>query len=92
MIIIGDDTISIHDLQKSLSQQFEMKDLSTLSYFLGLEFTFSSDGYYLSQAKYAFDLLSKAGLTDSKTVSTPLELNVKLNTTDGEPLSDDTLY
>uniref|UniRef100_A0A2N9IF95 Reverse transcriptase Ty1/copia-type domain-containing protein n=1 Tax=Fagus sylvatica TaxID=28930 RepID=A0A2N9IF95_FAGSY len=52
----------------------------------------SSDGYYLSQAKYASDLLSKAGLTDSKTVSTPLELNVKLNTTDGEPLSDATLY
>uniref|UniRef100_A0A2N9IJC8 Integrase catalytic domain-containing protein n=1 Tax=Fagus sylvatica TaxID=28930 RepID=A0A2N9IJC8_FAGSY len=80
------------DLQKFLSQQFEMKDLDTLSYFLGFEVTSSSDGYYLSQAKYASDLLSKAGLTDSKTVSTPLELNVKLNTTDGEPLSDATLY
>jgi hypothetical protein len=92
MIITGDDTASICDLQKFLSQQFEMKDLGTLSYFLGLEVTSSSDGYYLSQAKYASDLLSKAGLTDSKTVSTPLELNVKLNTTDGEPLSDATLY
>ena len=48
--------------------------------------------YYLSQARYASDLLSKAGLTDSKTVSTLLELNVKLNPTDGEPLSDATLY
>uniref|UniRef100_A0A2N9HY75 Reverse transcriptase Ty1/copia-type domain-containing protein n=1 Tax=Fagus sylvatica TaxID=28930 RepID=A0A2N9HY75_FAGSY len=83
---------AFRDLQKFLSQQFEMKDLGTLSYFLGLEVTSSSDGYYLSQAKYASDLLSKAGLTDSKTVSTPLELNVKLNTTDGEPLSDATLY
>uniref|UniRef100_A0A2N9EXS6 Integrase catalytic domain-containing protein n=1 Tax=Fagus sylvatica TaxID=28930 RepID=A0A2N9EXS6_FAGSY len=92
MIITGDDTAGICDLQKFLSQQFEMKDLGTLSYFLGLEVTSSSDGYYLSQAKYASDLLSKAGLTDSKTVSTPLELNVKLNTTDGEPLSDTTLY
>uniref|UniRef100_A0A2N9I2A6 Reverse transcriptase Ty1/copia-type domain-containing protein n=1 Tax=Fagus sylvatica TaxID=28930 RepID=A0A2N9I2A6_FAGSY len=92
MIITDDDTAGIRDLQKFLSQQFEMKDLGTLSYFLGLEVTSSSDGYYLSQAKYAFDLLSKAGLTDSKTVSTPLELNVKLNTTDGEPLSDATLY
>uniref|UniRef100_A0A2N9G329 Uncharacterized protein n=1 Tax=Fagus sylvatica TaxID=28930 RepID=A0A2N9G329_FAGSY len=92
MIITGDDTAGIHDLQKFLSQQFEMKDLGTLNYFLGLEVTSSSDGYYLSQAKYASDLLTKAGLTDSKTVSTPLELNVKLNTTDGEPLSDATLY
>jgi hypothetical protein len=92
MIIIGDDTASIRDLQKFLSQHFEMKDLGTLSYFLGLEVTSSSDDYYLFQAKYAFDLLSKAVLTDSKIVSTPLELNVKLNTTDGEPLSDATLY
>jgi hypothetical protein len=92
MIITGDDTAGIRDLQKFLSQQFEMKDLGTLSYFLSLEVTSSSDGYYLSQAKYASDLLSKAGLTDSKTASTPLEFNVKLNTTDGEPLSDATLY
>ena len=35
-----------------------MKDLGTLSYFLGLEGTLSSNGYYLSQAKYVFDLLS----------------------------------
>jgi hypothetical protein len=69
-----------------------MKDLGTLSYFLGLEVTSSFDGYYLSQAKYASDLLSKAGLTDSKTVSTPLEFNVKFNATDGEPLPDATLY
>jgi hypothetical protein len=92
IIIIGDDTAGIRDLQKFLSQHFEMKDLGTLSYFLGLEVTSSSDGYYLSQAKYASDLLSKAGLTESKTVSTSLELNVKLNVTDGEPLPDATLY
>ena len=92
MIITGDDTVGIRDLQKFLSQQFEMKDLSTPSYFLGLEVTSSSDSYYLSQAKYASDLLSKTGLTNSKTVSTPLELNVKLNATDGEPFPDATLY
>ena len=92
MIITSDDTTGIRDLQKFLNQQFEMKDLGTLSYFLGLEVTSSSDGYYLSQAKYASDLLSKAGLIDSKTISTPLELNAKLNATDGEPLLDATLY
>jgi hypothetical protein len=92
MIITGDDTASIRDLQKFLSQYFEMKDLGTLSYFLGLEVTPSSDSYYLSQAKYASNLLSKAGLTDSKTISTPLKLNVKFNANDGEPLPDATLY
>ena len=69
-----------------------MKDLGTLSYFLVLEVTSSSDGYYLSQAKYAFDLLSKANIIDNKTVSTPLEYNAKLTPLDGEPISDATCY
>ena len=60
--------------------------------FLGLKVTSSSDGYYLSQAKYASNLLSKAGLIDNKTVSTPLEYNAKLTPLDGEPISDATRY
>ena len=90
MIITGNNTVGIRDLQKFLSQHFEMKDLGTLSYFLDLEVTSSSDGYCLSQTKYASDLLSKAGFTDIKIVSTLLKLNVKLNATDSESLSDAT--
>ena len=48
MIITGDDSVGIRSLQHFLSQHFEMKDLGTLSYFLGIEVTSSSDGYYLS--------------------------------------------
>ena len=92
MIIIGDDFAGIFSLQHFLSQHFEMKDLGTFSYFLGLEVTSSSNGYYLSQAKYASDLLSKASITDNKTVSTPLEYNAKLTPLDGEPISDATHY
>ena len=65
-----------------------MKDPGTFSYFLGLEVTLSSDGYYPFQAKYASDFLSKAGITDNKTVSTPLEYNAKLTPLDGDPISD----
>jgi hypothetical protein len=69
-----------------------MKDLETLNYFLGLEVTLNNDGYYLFQAKHASDLLSRAGLTNSKTTSGPLETNVKLLAIDGESLSNATLY
>ncbi|GKV28622.1 hypothetical protein SLEP1_g37643 [Rubroshorea leprosula] len=58
----------------------------------GLEVTSSSDGYLLSQVKYASDLVSKAELNDSKSVSTPLEPNVKLTPMNGSPLSDPTRY
>uniref|UniRef100_A0A2N9FLQ8 Reverse transcriptase Ty1/copia-type domain-containing protein n=1 Tax=Fagus sylvatica TaxID=28930 RepID=A0A2N9FLQ8_FAGSY len=51
MIITGDDVQGIQDLKRFLGQHFEMKDLGPLSYFLGLEVSSSSDGYYLTQAK-----------------------------------------
>ncbi|GKV50006.1 hypothetical protein SLEP1_g56724 [Rubroshorea leprosula] len=92
MIITGDDVTCVEELKQSLSQKFEMKDLGVLSYFLGLEVTFSHDGYMLSQVKYASDLVSKVELNDGKSVSTPLEPNVKLTPMDGFPLSDPTRY
>ena len=78
MIITSDDLSDIQELKDFLSQQFEMKDLGHLSYFLGLEITHSTDGLYITQAKYASELLSRVGLTDSKTVDTPVELNAHL--------------
>ncbi|RVX04557.1 Retrovirus-related Pol polyprotein from transposon TNT 1-94 [Vitis vinifera] len=92
MIITGDDLSGIQELKDFLSQQFEMKDLGHLSYFLGLEITHSTDGLYITQAKYASDLLSQAGLTDSKTVDTPVELNAHLTPSGGKPLSNPSLY
>uniref|UniRef100_A0A2N9HTG2 CCHC-type domain-containing protein n=1 Tax=Fagus sylvatica TaxID=28930 RepID=A0A2N9HTG2_FAGSY len=92
MIITGDDHSGISDFKLFLHQQFEMKDLGHLSYFLGLEVSSDSTGYYLSQAKYASDLLSRTGLTDTKVVSTPLEMNARLTPLDGTPLNDATLY
>lgn len=92
MIITGNDFIGITELKKFLRQHFEMKDLGPLSYFLGLEMLSSSDGLFLSQAKYASDLVSRAGLTDCKIEHTPLESNVRFTPQDGTLLDDATLY
>ena len=83
---------SIHDLKHFLGRQFEMKDLGHLNYFLGLEVSSSTDDYYLTQAKYTSDLISRASITDSKIVDTPNEYNYRLNSHDGESLYDATLY
>ena len=92
MIITGDDLSGIQELKDFLSQQFEMKDLGHLSYFLDLEITHSTDGLYITQAKYASKLLSRAGLTDSKTIDTLVELNAHLTSSGGKPLSNPSLY
>ena len=68
-----------------------MKDLG-LNYFLGLEVSSSVDGYYLTQAKYTYDLISQASITDNNIVDTPIEYNCRLNSHDGKSLFDATLY
>ena len=69
-----------------------MKDLGSLNYFLSLEVSSSADGYYLTHAKYTSNLISRASITDSKIVDTLIEYNCRLNSHDGESLSDATLY
>jgi hypothetical protein len=83
MIITGDDLSGIQELKDFLSQNFQMKDLGHLSYFLGFEITLSDDGFYLTQAKYTSNLLSRAGLTDHKIVDTPIKLNTHLTPSSG---------
>ena len=58
MIITGDGLSGIKELKDILSQQFKMKDLGHLSYFLGLEIAHSINGLYIIQAKYASELFS----------------------------------
>ena len=91
MIITGDDIQGIQYLKHFLGRQFEMKDLGPLNYFLGLEVSSSADGYYLTQ-KYTSDMISRASITNSKIVDTPIEYNCRLNSHDGESLYDVILY
>ncbi|KAA0035208.1 putative mitochondrial protein [Cucumis melo var. makuwa] len=83
---------AISDLQHYLGQHFEMKDLGSLNYFLGLEVSWRSDGYLLSQAKYASDLLVRSRIIDSNMASMPLDPNVHLTPYDGVPIEDVSLY
>jgi hypothetical protein len=64
----------------------------TWGYFLGIEVASTPDGYYLPQRKYIHDLLDRVGLTDHRSVDTPMELHTRLRATDGVPLEDPTRY
>uniref|UniRef100_A0A2N9HLK9 Uncharacterized protein n=1 Tax=Fagus sylvatica TaxID=28930 RepID=A0A2N9HLK9_FAGSY len=63
MIITGDDLNGIQELKAFLSQNFEMKDLGHLSYFLGLEITSSDDGFYLTQANLVYLTVTRPNIS-----------------------------
>jgi hypothetical protein len=69
-----------------------MSDLGPLRYFPGIEISSKPEGFFLSQETYIQDLLARASLTDHQTAATPMELNVHLMPTDGEPLDYPTRY
>nr|KYP72830.1 Copia protein [Cajanus cajan] len=69
-----------------------MTDLGMMRYFLGMEVHQFDDGIFLSQKKYANDLLKKFKLENCNPVSTPLAVNEKLSKADGDAKADVTQY
>ena len=69
-----------------------MKDLGRLHYFLGLKATFTKEGLYLTQTKYAVDLLKRLKMEHAKPYTTPAITSKKMEPSDGDPLEDPTEY
>jgi hypothetical protein len=88
-IVLTSNTLSyLDELITQLSTVFDLKDLGSLHYFLGLQVTKSSNGLYLNQAKYAHDLLKKHNMLDSKPAKSLSCPNTRLSLHDGDPLPD----
>ena len=78
MIVTGNDLEERKTLQTYLSKEFEMKDLGSLKYFLGIEVSRSTERIFLSQRKYALDLLKETGMLACQPANTPVEEGLKL--------------
>lgn len=61
-----------------LYNKFSLKDLGTLSYFLGVEVIPHSHGVLFSQRKYILDILTKSNMSDCKPISTPITASTTL--------------
>ncbi|XP_015166295.1 uncharacterized mitochondrial protein AtMg00810-like [Solanum tuberosum] len=92
VIITGTDIIEITSLKNSLHNEFKIKDLGRLQYFLGLEILYKDSGVIISQRKFTIDLLHEFDCSDCKSVSSPLESTVKLKAGEGILLTDPTYY
>jgi hypothetical protein len=69
-----------------------MTDMGDLHYFLGVSVKRSKDCLFLSQEKYALELLERAGMLHCKSITTPVDTASKLSAKSSEPVADPTEY
>jgi len=69
-----------------------IKDLGELKYFMGIEFSRSKRGIFMSQRKYTLDILQDTRLSGVKPGKIPMDENLKLTDEDGQRLHDLSKY
>ncbi|GMI64368.1 cysteine-rich RLK (RECEPTOR-like protein kinase) 8 [Hibiscus trionum] len=62
-----------------MTKEFKMIDIGEMSYFLGVGVKKMEDGIFISQKKYAEQIVSKFRIKDCKPVATPAETSMKLS-------------
>jgi len=84
----------IQYLLRNLGESFSLKDMGLLFciLFLGIEVVPTQVGLFLSQHKYAYDILSTTNMSGAKDVSTPISTSHSLQLVDGTASVDSTEF
>lgn len=75
-----------------MKKEFRMSRVGELNYFLSLQVKQQKDGIFISQEKYAKNLVKRFGLDLKKHASTPMSLSIKLSYDPTSVEVDPTLY
>ena len=84
-MILAENILEMQRLKDSLKVQFKMKDMGDLHYYVGVCIVQDKEReqVYFHQGQYIEKMLKKFGQTEAKSVSTPVDLNVRLQKEDG---------
>lgn len=92
IIITASNNTFLRSIIATLSREFAMSDLGPLHHFLGISASRDKHGFFLYQSTYAQEILQRASISNCKPCSTPVDTSAKLSASDGDLLSDGTLY
>jgi hypothetical protein len=92
-IIFGATLDSLaHEFSEEMKQEFEMSMIGELNCFLGHQVKQTAEGIFISQSKYAKDLVKPFGLDGKSRNQTPMSTSVKISSDlTGKPV-DPSLY
>ncbi|GJZ39733.1 ribonuclease H-like domain-containing protein [Tanacetum coccineum] len=91
IILTASSTSLLQRIISLLHAEFAMTDLGPLNYFLGISATRTTSGIFLSQTKYATEILEQAQMLNCNPCRTPIDTEKKLGP-EGSPVTDPTLY
>nr|XP_016434560.1 PREDICTED: uncharacterized mitochondrial protein AtMg00810-like [Nicotiana tabacum] len=101
LLLTSSSKVLIDEAEIVLHQEFKVKDLGELRYFLGIEVIRSKHGILLNHKKYTLELIFEMGISVAKPAVTPLEVNQRLASVEfdkiaglqsSDPLVDVTSY
>ncbi|CAM8902479.1 unnamed protein product [Rhodiola kirilowii] len=79
LVYTGNDVDLCKDFNDSMKREFEMTDLGTMKYFLGVEVTQNSKGIHLNQKKYAKEVLERFQMWNCNAAKNPIVPGTRLS-------------
>eukprot|EP00253_Pinus_taeda_P006070 PITA_06070 len=92
VIFTGNDDYFIEDFKTVMKEEFEMTNMGLQRYFLGIEVEQNGNGIFISQEKYANEVLERFNMQESKAAITPTVMGLKLSKEDISKDFDPSLY
>jgi len=92
LIFMGNDESLVEELKEAMKEEVEMIELGLLRFFLGIEVQQHEQGIFISQSKYAQDILKRFRMETCKLSPTPIAMGIKLCKYDFTKSVNPTLY
>ena len=78
LILAGTTDPKIAQVEQSIAERFDVKDMGVLNYFLWMQVIQKSGKVWIGQPSYAEKVSSKFGMDNARPVDTPVDPNSKL--------------
>ena len=92
LLVTGSTVAFIEEFKQNMMKIFEMTNCGEMAFFLGMEIKQDEKGVFISQKKYAKEILKKFHIENCKPICTLMFQKLKLCKEDGAEKVDETGY